>query len=106
MDHHQRMIAPHTAGMNGARHQLLSSTTLAGDEHSGVGGGDRLDGVEDPLHGNALADNVRRMCDLRDCLFKPGVLLLGATVGHRLGDQMRDLVRIERFGHVVVGPVL
>ena len=50
-----------------------------------------------------MSDGMR---DLGDRLLQPGVFLLGAPVRHRLGHQVRDLVRIERLVDVVVGAIL
>ena len=46
------------------------------------------------------------MRDLRDRLLQPHVFLLGVAMRHGLGDQVRDLVGIERLVDVVVGAVL
>ena len=106
VDDDQRMKASRAAGMNGARHQFLSGAAFAGDEDRSIGWRDRLDGIEDVLHGGALADDVGRPRNLRDRLLQTDIFLLGAAMRHGFRDQVSDLVRVERLIDVVISPVL
>src|ERR1035441_5002026 len=72
----------------------------------GVGGRNRFDGIEDMLHRRALSNDVGGMRNFGNRLFQPRVLLLGAAMRHGFGDQVGDLVRIERLIDVVIGAVL
>ena len=46
------------------------------------------------------------MGNRRHCLLKARVLLLGAAMGHGFGDQVGNLVGIERLVDIVVSAVL
>ena len=65
VDRHHADEAPRAGGVDGARHQFLAGAAFAGDEHGGLGGADGFDGVEDLLHGGALADQFRDAGRLR-----------------------------------------
>ena len=56
--------------------------------------------------GRALTDHFSRPRDFGDGLAQQHVLLRRPFMGQRILHQMRDLVRIERLGHVVISAVL
>jgi hypothetical protein len=66
----------------------------------------RLNGVEDLAHGAALADDVPRTRDFGNGLAQEDVLLGRVFMCQRVLHQVRDLVWVQWFGHVVIGAVL
>ena len=102
----QGMEAAHAGRVNGAYHQLFPGPTLTGDQHIGVGGAHGFDGLEYFSHGRTLADEISGAGDLGDGLTQTDVFFFGAMVGERFFYQMRDLVRIERLTHIIVGAIL
>src|ERR1022692_1471532 len=92
--------------MDRTRHQFLPRTALACNQHRSVRRTYSLNGVEDLAHGTALADQLARTRDFGDGLAQKHVLLSRSFMRQRILHQMRDLVRIERLGHVIIGAVL
>ena len=61
--------------VQGAGDELLARAGLAADEHRGVGGGDRLDLLQHPAQGGALADDLAEVVLGADLLLQVGLLL-------------------------------
>ena len=57
-DFDERLVAAAAAAMDGPGDQRLARAALAGDQHGGLGVGDRVDHVEDPQHAVVVADDV------------------------------------------------
>src|SRR5579872_1550626 len=102
----QRMKSSWACLMNSPCHQFFSSATLPGDQHRSVRRSHRLNGVEDLPHGTALADQLPRTRDFGDGFAQENVLLRYLFMRQCILHQVSDFVRIERFGHVVIGAVL
>ena len=102
----QRMKSSRAGVMNRPRHQFLPGAAFPGDQHRSFRGTNRLNGVEDLVHGAALADQVPRTRDFGDGLAQEDVLLGRVLMRQRVLHQVRDLVRVQRLGHVVIGAVL
>ena len=75
--------------MDGAGDQLFAGAALAADDDGAVGGGDGADGLLEPAHGLALADEIVERVVLRGVALEGGVLLaqLGAVQGQGGGAQ-------------------
>src|SRR5438309_2440476 len=100
------MKAPWTCVMNGASDELLAGTAFAGDEHGGVSRADGLDGFEDANHSRALADEFVRTRNFVNLFAQALIFLLSAAMRQGILHEVRDLVRIERLGDVIVCAIL
>ncbi len=91
--------------MDGAGDELLAGAALATDDDSAVGSGDGADGLLEPAHGLALADEIVERVVLRGVTLEGGVLLAEQSTVHGQGDGAEDI--FEKFGalaDVVEGP--
>src|SRR5271155_5399564 len=93
-----------TAGarINGTRYQFLSRAALTRDEHGGAKIGDLRDRVKDVDHRLALTKDGLELAFLLNLLLEGSIL---STQGFSLlcfSQREDDLIRLERFAHVVV----
>ena len=91
--------------VQGAGDELLARARFATNEHRGVGGGDRLDLLQHPAQGGALADDLPEVVLGADLLLQVGILL-GELVLERLDLEGRlDLLEgqgvLDGHGHLV-----
>ena len=105
--------APRRVVVDRVGHHLLAGAALAVDQDAGVGVGDDLDQLEDPLHLLALADDLGERVAAFELLLQPHVLLAQQAdradvlqAHHQLGDRERlgDEVR-GAVAHRLHGPV-
>jgi hypothetical protein len=95
-----------TSIVQGPGDQLLARPALALQQHRGVAGGDRIDPIHQPQHldGSAhdcfVAAVFGQLCAGIFELAQQGTMLRDAL------DPQDDLVDLERFGQVVVRPLL
>ena len=117
VDRHERGLGPMTQIMNAAGDQLLARAGFAEDQDGGVGGGNPLDQLLDPLHRLAFAHDVRAAFDRGETLFqRNGLVEQGPLIGHflqdaghhrklgRLGEEVEGAAaqRLDRFLHAAV----
>ncbi len=102
----ERAILPEAVEMDEPRDHLLARPRFAGDEDRRLRGGDLGGGVEEPGHGGGAADQVPPVEPLAEAFLQEAVLLLQMAVVHRPFQCEAELVEIEWFGQVVVGPLL
>jgi hypothetical protein len=99
------MIAPRTGKVDRSRHQFLAGAAFAGDQHGGIGGPNGFDCLEDPLHCRALAHHIVWPRNLVHGFAQPHIFLACLPVRERVLHQMRNLIRVQRLGHIVIGAV-
>src|SRR5262245_17381743 len=106
IDGDERPVAPRALMVDSARHQLLASTALAGDQHGRRRRGDLRDQTVQLLDRGMPADDLVEIvgaCQLgaqeRDLTFE-GAALEGAA------RERQELVLLERLGQVVEGAEL
>ena len=102
----QRMKFSRTGLMDRARHQFLAGPTLSRNQHRSVRGTNGFDGVENLAHGAALADHFSRPRHFRYGLTQEDVLLRRPLMFQSFFHEVRNLVRIEGLGHIVISSVL
>ena len=88
--------------VQGAGDQFLARARLPANEHGGVGGGDRLDLLQDPAQRGALPDDLLEVMSGADLLFQVDLLLRELVLeGCDLAIRQRVL---DRHGHLVGDP--
>src|SRR5204863_4615365 len=85
--------------VQGPRNEFLPGTGLPENEDSGIGGGDRLDLLQDPAEGGTLADDLPEVLVGADLRLQVD-LLLGELVLERL-DLLEDQGIFDCQGHLV-----
>jgi hypothetical protein len=106
VDLHHRAIDPRALGVDRVGGQLLAGAALADDEHVGVGARNGLQHLEDPLDGRGGAEHLAVGGLLGELAPQVGCLGEQATALQRFAHQHQHLVRVERLGDEVEGPLL
>ena len=98
-------LTARTVGVNGLGGQSFAGPGLAGDQHGCVRGRHIPNQIEDLLHGQRLADHTFKTRALFILFSQVKVLADLGLMRDNLVDQDPELVGIEGFEQVVVGPV-
>jgi len=112
VDDHEGLVRAGAVLPQGARHQLLTGAGLAADEHQGLGGRGAADGLEDVLHGAALAHQGVALGIVFEPLQKPLLKVDGHALARQspglqgLVDEPQDVWDVEGLEDVVVGAEL
>ena len=89
--------------VNGSRHELLPTPTLAHDQDRHVRNGDTSDGIEQALHRGALADHMVEHAGALDSIGQKADLLDELLVLQRaIQRDLKDL-RLDRLRDEVIG---
>ena len=106
VDLHHRLRAPRAPVVERVRDQLLAGAALAADEHRHVGVGDPVDGLEQPAHRRAGADDALEAVGAVHLLEEPAVVAAQQHAFHHAADDHPELVVVERLRDVVRGAEL
>ena len=99
-------IATLAVAVNGARDELLPRAAFAGDERSGIAGGELADGFENLLHREAFADNAEIIIFFLEQWFVGHHFFHRARGVESIGDELLQLGHVERFEHIIVRTML
>jgi len=106
VDLHKGPLPAGAVEVDGPGDHLLARSRFAGDEDCGLRRGDLGYRFQEPHHGRGVADEVPAVEAAPQTFLQEGVFLPEAAVFHGPLHLQAQLVEIERFGQIVVGPFL
>ena len=101
-----RMKSSRAGLMDRACHQFFSGAALPCNQHGCVCRANGLNRIEDFAHGAALTDHFSWAGHCGDGLAQEHVLLDRPFMRQGVLHEMRDLVRVQRLGYIVIGAIL